>query len=346
MRKFRFDVIVGNPPYQEEDGGAAASATPMYQHFVEAAKELDPEKIVMITPSRWFVGGKGLDDFRKEMLNDIHIKAIHDWLTPQDVFPTTNIRGGVSFFVWDKSYNNKEELARVVTYRHGEVVADERRPIKFKDVEIFIRDSTGLKIIMKLQDELEKDNLSMHTSARKPFGLSTTFDKSDAFYDTAEKLRSPVACYTKGGKRGYIERNSISIKAEWVDKWKLLTTRANNIGTELPDDNLNTILSEPNSVCTETYVVIGADMDLDERTARIFQRYLRTKFVRYLHGLSKGSHDATAKTYRFVPMQNFTNKSDIDWSKSVEYIDRQLYKKYGLTESESTFIETNIKEMD
>ena len=334
-----------NPPYQEDDGGAAASASPVYQYFVEGAKSLDPEKIVLITPSRWFVGGKGLDEFRNEMLNDKHLAEIHDWLTPQDVFPTPNIRGGVSFFIWDKKKDNTKELARVVTHEHGKIVADVRRPIKFRDVDIFIRDSIGLGIVEKLKKDLDADCLADHMSSRKPFGLATTFDRTGTCHVRKEGLKAPVACYMKGASVVYIERADIPSHTEWVEKWKLLTTRANNIGTELPDDNLNTIICQPGYICTETYLVIGADMNLNEISVHNLQKYTRTKFLRYLHGLSKASHDATSKTYRFIPLQNFTDSSDIDWSQPVSAIDQQLYKKYGLDKKEIAFIEKNVKEM-
>lgn len=344
-KKVKFDVVIGNPPYQEDDGGAAASASPVYQYFVEGAKSLDPNQIVLITPSRWFVGGKGLDDFRNEMLNDKHIAEIHDWLTPQDVFPTTNIRGGVSFFIWDKEKDNTQEPARVVTHEHNKVIADVRRPIKVAGVDIFIRDSIGLGIVKKLQRDLDKDCLAEHMSSRKPFGLATTFDRTGTCHISKNGLKDPVACYMKGATVVYIERADIPSHTEWVDKWKLLTTRANNIGTELPDDNLNTIICPPNYICTETYLVIGIGMNLDENSVKNLQTYTRTKFVRYLHGLSKASHDATSKTYRFIPLQDFTAASDIDWAKSIHEIDEQLYRKYALSDDEINFIEKSIKEM-
>lgn len=137
----KFDVIIGNPPYQEMDGGAQASASPIYHHFVRLAKELNPELISFIMPTRWYAGGKGLDDFRDEMLNDIHLKELHDWLTPEDIFPNTNIRGGVCYFLWDRNYDNSKNLARVVTYENNAIVSDISRSLKYKDFDILIRDS-------------------------------------------------------------------------------------------------------------------------------------------------------------------------------------------------------------
>src|SRR5699024_2708960 len=128
--ELKFDAIVGNPPYQEMDGGAQASASPIYQHFVTTSKAIDPEYISFIMPTRWYVGGKGLDSFREEMLNDIHLRVLYDCLTPEDIFPNTNIRGGVCYYLWDSSYDNTENLTRVVTFENNEIIADLLRPIK------------------------------------------------------------------------------------------------------------------------------------------------------------------------------------------------------------------------
>lgn len=147
-------------------------------------------------------------------------------------------------------------------------------------------------------------------------------------------MRKPVLCYGKGLLKGYVELNSISLHIEWIDKWKLFTSRANNIGTELNDDNLNVFIDK-NAVCTESYLVIGADMNLTESEAIHFSKYLKTKFARFLHSLAKVSQDATSKTYRFVPMQDF----------SKEWTDLELYKKYGLNDKEILFIESMIKDM-
>ena len=344
-KKFKFDVIIGNPPYQEDDGGASASASPIYQYFVTAAKEVNPDRIVMITPSRWFVGGKGLDEYRNAMLNDRHIELLCDWLTPQDVFPDTNIRGGVSFFIWNKEYDNQLSQARVITCKDNKVVSDVKRCIKFDDVDIFIRDYWGLKIVEKIKGKLDIDTLANHISSRKPFGLSTTFDKTAAFRKDKSGLHNPILCYTKGQQKGFIEEDDVVMHSDWINQWKLFTTRANNIGTELNDDNLNTIIGAPNTVCTETYLVVGADMNLTLEKVKNLQSYMKTKFVRFLHGLSKGSQDATAKTYRFIPVENFDNSSDIDWKKSISEIDDMLFKKYNLTQQEIDHINNSVKEM-
>lgn len=341
----KFDVVIGNPPYQEMDGGAQASASPIYQNFVRAAKAMNPKYISMITPSRWFVGGKGLDDFRGEMLNDPHLRELHDWLTPEDVFPNTNIRGGVCYFLLDSSYDNKHNLARVVTYERNKVISDIMRPIKLTDMDIFIRDPKASSVLKKISDvEKDKKGLMEYISPRKPFGLGGDFTKNDDFYAVADQLSDPVKCYGKN-IIGFVEKSKIKTRLEWVSCWKVLTSRANNIGTELKDDNLNTIIAEPNTICTETYLVIGANLNLNKDSAYNLAKYLKTKFSRYLHSLAKASQDATQKTYRFIPIQDFTNASNIDWSVSIDKIDKQLYLKYDLTKEEVTHIEAKIKSM-
>jgi len=147
-------------------------------------------------------------------------------------------------------------------------------------------------------------------------------------------------------KSGLLERHEVKVRSEWIDLWKVFTPRANNIGTELNDDNLNTFVGSPGTICTESYIVIGPDLGLDEDSANNLSKYLTTKFARYLHSLAKASQDATSKTYRFVPIQSFTKRSDIDWSKSIAEIDQQLYAKYGLNQEEIEYIEGKIKKMD
>ena len=344
----KFDVIIGNPPYQEMDGGAQASASPIYQNFVQAAKELNPKYISLIMPSRWYTGGKGLDSFRDEMLNDEHIRELHDWLTPEDIFPNTNIRGGVCYFLWDSKYDNKESLTRVVTHKHNEIVSDVMRPMKIDNIDIFIRDYRSSAILMKVfknQNNLDGNKwITEYVSPRKPFGLSGNFTKDPKFKENSSGMSQPLKCYGKNAI-GYVEREHIKSKLEWVDKWKIFTAYANNIGTELNDDNFNTIIGEPGTISTETYLAIGADLKLDEESTNNLSAYLQTKFSRFLLSLSKSSQHATRAAYRFIPLQDFSNGGDIDWSDSKEKIDKQLYEKYGLSKEEIEFIESKIKAM-
>lgn len=341
----KFDVIIGNPPYQEMDGGAQASASPLYHHFVDLAKELNPKLISFIMPTRWYVGGKGLDEFRDEMLSDIHIRELHDWLTPEDIFPSTNIRGGVCYFLWDKNYDNSKNLTRVVTYEKNKIIGDTVRAMKIEGADIFIRDAKAIYILDKIFANKNIETMFNYVSSRKPFALSGYFIKDEKFRSTNSGLSNPIICYGKGRVVGYLERNEVTVRSEWINSWKVFTPRANNIGTELKDDNLNTFVGKPNTICTESYIVIGAELGLDEISANNLSKYLTTKFSRYLHSLAKASQDATAKTYRFIPLQDFSSSSDINWDVSIKEIELQLYKKYELSEDEINHIERRIKEM-
>lgn len=342
-KKMQFGAVIGNPPYQISDGGAQASAKPIYHYFVLMGKELASNYSCYITPTRWFAGGKGLDEFRDLMLTDRTMRELHDFLTPEDVFPNTNNRGGVCYFVNDGK--KTESTVRVVTHKNNGIFSDVRRNLMIDGVNIFIRDSVAINIIKKIFKDYYDDNFSSIVSSRKPFGLESKIIKTDIFTTNRKKLADPVVCIGKNKCKGYIEKNNIKAHKEWIDKWKVYVPRANNIGTELNDDNLNSFVGEPNSVCTEAYIVVGAGKIDDENSAYNLCKYLNSKFARFLHRQAKASQDASSKTYRFIPLENFTNKSDIDWSKSIDEIDEQLFDKYGLSNEEKEHIKTSIKDM-
>lgn len=341
----KFDAVVGNPPYQENDGGAQSSAKPIYNNFVTSAKLLDPNYISMIMPSRWYAGGKGLDDFRHEMLHDKRIAILHDFLNPEQVFPNTNIRGGICFFLWDKNYDNKVNLTKVFTHKSGKETTSVLRSLISGNSEIFVRHYEAVSIIEKVKTNGIFESFSEAISPLRPFGFRGFFVNDEKFRSSSNGLKAPVICYGKGKKIGYIEKEEINIRKNWVEAYKVYTPRANNIGTELNDNNLNSFIGEPGTICTESYIVVGAELNLNKVSANNLSQYFFTRFVRFMHSLAKSSQDATSKTYNFVPLQDFTEKSDIDWSKSIPEIDQQLYAKYGLTAEEIDFIESMIKPM-
>lgn len=330
----KFDVIIGNPPYQLSDGGAQASAKPIYHYFVEQAKKMNPRFLTMIIPARWYAGGKGLDEFRDTMLSDIHLKELHDFPNTDDCFPGVNIRGGVCYFLWEKDYDNRKKLVNVVT--HDQDKTDSMmRSLKYGDLNIFLRYGKSLSILEKVMAKCGNNVMAKHVSSRKPFGLSTDFAKTSKFRSKPSGMDYPIPCYGKGKTIGYVEFNDIPNHQDWIGKWKVFTSRANNIGTELNDDNLNTFLGKK-EICTESYIVIGADMNLSEQEAANVSIYLQTRFARFCHSLAKASQDATSKTYRFVPVEDF----------SIAWTDDALYAKYGLTDDEIGFIESTIKPME
>lgn len=331
----KFDVIISNPPYQLSDGGAAASAKPLYQLFVSSAFKLNPRYVTMIIPARWYAGGKGLDAFRDEMLDDTHIKELHDFPKTDDCFPGVNIRGGVCYFLWDKTYDNHSKEVRIVTHEKDRIACDMMRPMRVDDSEVFIRYGTAISILNKVK-AFSEPSIVNDISPRRPFGIDGNIVSTGAFHEKETGLFNPVKCYGKAGKKGYIEKELIQAHQEWVDKWKVYMPYANNIGTELNDDNQNTFIGEPDSVCTETFIMIGANLDLTKEVAYNLSNYMRTKFARFLLSLSKSSQHATAKAYRFVPKQDFTQSWD----------DEKLYEKYSFTKEEIEFIESMIKPMD
>ncbi len=345
-QKMKFNVIVGNPPYQQSDGGAQASAKPIYNLFVDVAKQLSPSNIAMIMPTRWFAGGKGLDSFRAQMLNDTHISELHDFLKPDLIFQNINLRGGICYFHWDKGCDNSKEKTKVFTYKDSLIPQMNKRSLKTEDSDILIRHSIAIEIIKKINSTSEFYSFENHISPRRPFDIDANIVRNPKKYRSNKKgLKNPVICYGKGKQTGFLEREEITKNTEWIDKFKVYTPRANNIGTELNDDNLNTFIGNPNTICTESYIVAGVDLELNELSATNLCKYFTTKFARFQHSVGKASQDATSKTFKFVPLQNFTSKSDIDWSKSTVEIDKQLYTKYKLTQEEIDFIEEMIKPM-
>ncbi|MCM1136912.1 MAG: Eco57I restriction-modification methylase domain-containing protein, partial [Clostridium sp.] len=192
--KLKFDAVVGNPPYDVMDGGAQASSKPIYQFFIQGAKALEPNYASFILPTRWYAGGKGLDEFREEMLNDEHIAILHDCLTPEQIFPNTNIRGGVCWFLWDKEYDNKTNLVRVVTHANNKIIGDNMRPLKIDGLDIFIRNPLSVNIINKVFSDTNSQSIMEYVSPRKPFGLEGFFNKTEKFKYNKDELQNPIVC--------------------------------------------------------------------------------------------------------------------------------------------------------
>lgn len=209
------------------------------------------------------------------------------------------------------------------------------RFLKLDNIDTFIRSYEAISIIEKIRNK-DFSSIKSIVSARKPFDLPTDFIKNSQYKQSPDELTNPLLCYGKGHCIGYVERKLIKKNNGWIDKYKVITPYANNIGTELNDDNLNAFISEPNSICTETYLVIGADLNLTKTECQNLIGYLQTKFVRFLISLSKSGHHATAAVYQFVPLLDF----------SKIWTDEDLYEKYGLDLFEREYIESLIKPMD
>ena len=320
----RFDVIVGNPPYQLSDGGHGTSAKPIFHEFVNQAKKLNPRYLSMIIPARWFSGGKGMDGFRREMLNDNRIREIHDCPDASDWFPGVQVKGGVCYFLWDRDNSGECEVS---TYSGGERVSQMTRPLLEESCETFIRYNEAIPILHKVLSRGEPTVRPM-VSSRKPFGLPTTFKGKRAHFSGCIKL------YQNGGV-GYILPNEIEKNENWISSHKVLIPRAGSGSDSFPHPILGKpFYAEPFSACSETYIVAGLFEDKD--SANNYISYISTKFFRFLVLLNKPTQDATSKVYEFVPVQNF----------SEEWSDEKLYVKYGLTTEEIAFIESMIRPME
>ncbi|MFZ7200149.1 Eco57I restriction-modification methylase domain-containing protein [Avibacterium avium] len=324
-KHMKFDVIIANPPYQLRDGGAQASASPIYQYFVEQAKKLQPEYLVMIIPARWYAGGKGLDEFRATMLQDTQIRQLHDFPNSQDCFAGVEIKGGVCYFLIDKNHNGECE---VFNYQTGELVSNIKRPLQEKGLDTFIRYNSAISILHKSQ-QFNESSFSELVSSSKPFGLRTffrDFEKSE--------FHNSIRIYANQ-KVGYIDRNIISKNTDLIDKYKVLISKAYGAGETFPHQILNKpFIAEPPSCCTETYLSIGAFDNPQE--AENVKSYIETRFFRFMVMLKKNTQDATAKVYQLVPMQDFSQS----WN------DEKLYAKYGLNSDEIAFIESMVRPME
>lgn len=316
-----FDVIIGNPPYQLEDGGARASAKPIYQLFVTQAKRLNPRYLTMIIPARWYAGGKGLDDFRDSMLNDGRIRHLVDFFDATDCFPGIDISGGVCYFLW----NRDEPGLCLVENVKGKEISKLNRSLS--SYSSFIRFNKAITIIEKIQSKHE-NGFAHLISSRKPFGIETNARINK------DKSKNSIQIYAYP-ENGYINKDNVTLNKQWVQENKVYISYAYGERGDFPYLVLGKPFSgSPNSCCTETYLVIGpfASKQICENVIS----YIKTKFLRFLVLLKKNTQHATSKVYQFVPLQDF----------SKPWTDEELYAKYGLTDDEIAFIESMIRPME
>lgn len=319
----KFDVIIGNPPYQLSDGGNNASAIPIYQKFVERAKKLSPRFLTMIIPSRWFSGGRGLTQFRKDMLEDTRIKELHDFVDASDCFPGVDISGGVCYFLWERDYKGP---CKVVNHTGNEINSAMRYLNEFP---ILIRSNRATSIAKKVL-ALSSETIDAFVSSQKPFGLRTYARPDDV---------GELILRWNGGK-GPIKKDKVTTGIELINKWKVIVSRVffEHAG-KTDKSGQSRVLSvleilKPKEVCSETYIIVGS-FDSEKEATNLYN-YLKTKFVRFLILQASSSIMIAKGSFCLVPTQDFT----------YAWTDEDLYKKYGLNQEEIDFINGMIRPMD
>jgi len=318
----KFDVIIGNPPYQLQDAGDSTGASPLYHKFVEQAIALEPRFVSMIIPSRWTAGGKGLDEFREKMLNDKHISNLVDYQDATECFPGVEIKGGVCYFLWDSTYDGPCEVVSVLN--------KERRPAAKRNLgayDVFIRFNEAVPILEKVRAK-GGNSMDQQVSSRKPFAFPTNFSGYEA-----KPFPSAIQIYANKNI-GWLKRDLVKQNIDWIDKHKVLVSAAYGAGNAYPHQILNTpLLAGPGSCCTETYMVCGA---FDTKTeAENLEAYMKTRFFRFLVWLRKISQHNPKERFSFVPILDM----------NVRWTDTSLAKRYGLTSAEQDFMASMIKDI-
>ena len=326
INNMKFKAIVGNPPYQIMDGGAKASASPIYQLFVDSSKKLSPSSISMIMPSKWFAGGKGLDEFRESMRTDKHIEYIKDFVNSKELFPTASIGGGICYFLWNNKHNGKCHFTNILAGRESTM---ER---SLDEYEVIVRYNEAINILNTAVPD-GTPTISDIMLSRNPFGQSSNVRGKDIFYPNSIELVTSQGSY-------FVDKDSITENVDYVNSWKVSISKVTCEHAGEPDKNGQVkVLSSlrtfgPNVACTDSYLIIGKFET--EREANNLRSYLSTKFARFLLLLSVSSINLSKDKFKFVPMQDF----------SKPWTDEELYLKYNLNEDEINYIDSIIKPMD
>lgn len=320
----KFDVIVGNPPYQMNDGGAKGkSAMPIYNKFVDAAIKLKPRYLTMIIPSRWFAGGKGLDSFRESMLNDKRIKYINDYVNAKECFPAISLGGGVNYFLWERDYEGPCEVVNTKDGNQNTALRD------LNEHPIFIRSNSGVSIISKVLIE-NFHSIQSLVQSRNIFGIQSKEVGSDS------KINKSIHLHSSKGI-GYMNKLDVLRGKDYIDAHKILISKVTSEHAGEPDKSgqykvlSSSGLLPPKHICTDSYLMIGPFENEEE--SNDFLSYIRTKFVRYLLLQATTSINLSKDKFCFIPKLN-----------DFDVTDEKLYSMFQLTKNEIDEIENTIKD--
>ena len=322
----KFDVIIGNPPYQLTDGGAGASAMPIYNKFVEQAKKLNPRYLTMIIPSRWFAGGKGLDGFRESMLNDKRIKYINDYINAKECFPGISLGGGVCYFLWDKDHNGD---CTIVNTNNGIKTSSVRSLSEF---DVFIRNNDAIELIKKIK-KINNTNISDLILSRNPFGFPSSARGEN------DPSKGSIKLHSSGGI-GYIPVKAVTQGAKLLTKYKVMFSKVTSEHAGEPDKSgkfrvlSTTKILEPNNICTDSYLIAGPFNNSNQATN--FLDYLTTKFARFLLLQAVTSINLSKDKFIFVPKLDF----DQNWT------DKKLFSLFNFSTKDIEIVESLIKEYE
>ena len=344
----KFNVIIGNPPYQEMAGGGSGteSSNPLYNKFILDAIDIEPKYISMIIPSRWLSGGVTvLNNFRNSMIQSNHLSEVHHFDKASDIFDGVNIAGGVMYFLWENGYNS--DITKFYTYSQETLEVEMRKrslsEYKYrdrygKDQFIVVLDNIAIDIIKKIKSNKTFIDTALPTV---PFGLRSDFEDSIECTDL-KPIR--VLC---GNKRiTYTSIDAITQNKWAVDKWKVICGyKSEGASKGISNKVIYSIgLLRPNEACSISYLVLNTfDCEFETLNA---EKYIKTQFVRFLVSVTLSGMGLSYRNFIFVPVQDYTENSDIDWSKSINDIDEQLFNKYSLTDSERRYIKSKIKPME
>ena len=349
FKDMKFNAIVGNPPYQLTGASGGNNDAPIFQHFCEVASKLQPNYASLIIPSRWFAAGREnlLGTFRNYMLNSSTLSRLITYTDSNRLFTNVEIKGGVCYFLQDQKHDGD---CLYTLHRDDESIT---KPITLNDFDILIREPILAGLVKKVLSLAKKEDIGFVDSLISndtPFGIPSnprTSSKTPfSVYDFSSNAHNTLLFHIENNVRKveYVKLSDIKKNAQDVTKNKVFIPGGYGAGESFPHQILGVPEIAPsNSVCSQSYLYAAFDT---EEQAISFVKYLKSRTFRALVCAIKITQSAPQRVYKFVPLQDFTAQSDIDWSKSIPEIDQQLYTKYNLSVDEIAFIEKMIKPMD